>query len=71
MALELVVAERDLAAATFSARCATLDVPVTAAHQHANAGQLQNMKFQEDRIHDMLKQADELAAVRVGVPQAG
>ena len=36
-----------------------------------NAGQLQNMKSQEDRGQDMLKQADELAAVRVGVAQAG
>jgi hypothetical protein len=36
-----------------------------------NAGQLQNMKFQEDRTDDGLKQADELAAVRVGVAQAG
>ncbi len=27
-----------------------------------NAGQVQNMKFQKDRMNDMLKQADELAA---------
>jgi putative drug exporter of the RND superfamily len=27
-----------------------------------NAGQLQNLKFQQDRMNDMLKQADELAA---------
>jgi hypothetical protein len=51
--------------------CAMLDVSVIAACQHANAGQLQNMKFQEDPIHDMLKQADEPVAVRVGVAQAG
>jgi len=29
------------------------------------------MTVQEDRMHDMLKQADELTAVRVGVPFGG
>ena len=55
----------------FKFRPNTKQNPSSTSCNYANTPNVSQVGFQEDRTHDMLKQADELAAVPVGVPQAG
>jgi hypothetical protein len=52
-------------------RCGVQAREVTLSEVSCRRFRLQYIKSEGDRMHDMLKQVEGLAAVRVGVPRAG